>query len=579
LDRIEYLESALEIDWPSLDGVEVMGPRRLTGPGLIWDHPGAVLDVSLSQGDPESIAVLWSTHARGVLDALGWTDEHQTARRFDGGITLAISAPMDQLYSAVFAARAAWHFCASELAGTVPTPFEALIRDIKRVIDDERNVALTVLIAAAQAHDLDILSDDDEVSMGHGTGSQTWPIDDLPNPDDVDWTRLHDIPVALITGTNGKTTTTRLCAAMARAAGKLVGLTTTDVVQVGDEILDRGDYSGPQGARMLLRDQRVEIACLEVARGGILRRGLPTRQARAAAVINIAADHLGEYGVTTLPELAQAKFAVARGLSDDGILVLNADDPHVVAEAANVPAAICWFSAISSSPLITIARDKGHFCAYCKDGALVFFDGSTERLSIPFANVPLTLNGAAEHNVMNALAAIGLCAALGLPMEAIRTGLLSFGSDSHDNPGRFNEFAVNGARMFVDYAHNPHSIAAVCAALKDVPAHRRYLMISQPGDRSDDQIREAAITALDFRPDVMVVAEIADYLRGRIVGETPALLASAALAEGMDTGSVLIANSPSDGAAAVLERIGPGDLALLLVLSDRDAVFGLLDDS
>jgi cyanophycin synthetase len=576
LDRIEYLETALDIGWPPVDGVEVAAPRRQTGPGIIWDRPGAVLDLTCAQGDRDAIVALWDKHARRVLDALGWHAQCHTARRFEGGVTLAISAPMDQLYTAIFAAEAAWHFCACQITDTESEPFAPLMDQIRDVMDTERNPTLIALIDAADAHGVDILSDDDEVSLGHGTGSHTFAATALPMVQDVDWAHVHDIPVALITGTNGKTTTTRLCAAMARAAGKVVGLTTTDVVQVGDEILDRGDYSGPQGARMVLRDPRVEIACLEVARGGILRRGLSTRRARAAAVTNIAADHLGEYGVMTLADLAKAKFAIARSLSDDGVLVLNADDPVVVGEAANEISDIWWFSSKAASSLILLAQEKGIPCSYATDTALVFFDGTSDGLSVPFEDAPVTLEGAAAHNVMNCLAAINLCVALGISCEAIRTGLTSFGSDSRDNPGRFNKFEVNGARVFVDYAHNPHSIAAICTALGSVPAKRRYLLISQPGDRSDEQMKEAAKVAMGFRPDEMMIAEIGDYLRGRAIGETLEVLATAAVEAGMASEFITISESPSQGVEVILEKLRPGDLALLLVLSDRDTIIDML---
>lgn len=211
----------------------------------------------------------------------------------------------------------------------------------------------------------------------------------------MNWSSLHNIPVAFITGTNGKTTTTRLLEAIARASGKVAGLTSTEFVRVGNDILDRGDYSGPGGGRMLLRDKRLEIACLEVARGGILRRGLPTRAATAAAVTNVANDHLGQYGVNTVPELAQAKFAVHRTLAKGGVLVLNADDAYVRAEAANTPAEIWWFSLDAQNDLIRQARDAGKCCAYVQNNNIVFFNGSAEQVVIAVSDVPLTMSSIA----------------------------------------------------------------------------------------------------------------------------------------------------------------------------------------
>lgn len=579
MDRIEKLETALEITSAGADHLRVDDARRLTGPGLLWDHPGAVMDVFFDDLDPAQVTSLWENHARRVLDALGWQDQHLTHRAFQGGVNLAISAPMDQLYSAIFAAQTAWHFCAADLLGAEPGPFEAMIADVKGVMSQEANPALITLIGAARKRGIDILCDDDEISLGHGTGSRVWPFDGLPAPEDIDWTNLHDVPVAFITGTNGKTTTTRLCTAIARASGKAAGLTSTDLVRVGDDVLDRGDYSGPGGARMLLRDPRVEIACLEVARGGILRRGLPTRRARVAVVTNVANDHLGQYGVNTVPELAQAKFAVHRTLGENGVLALNADDPFVADEAAHVDKTIWWFSLAPTAPQIAQSKATGVPCAYLDGDDLVFFDGQSENRIIPVQDVPITLSGAARYNVLNALAALCVSKALELPQDAIRAGLSGFRPDPRDNPGRCNEFSQNGARIFVDFAHNPHSIAAVCDALSALPSNRRFIMLSHAGDRSDQDIADVTTTALQFRPDIVVAAELEGYLRGREMGEIPDLIEKTAAKAGLRPDQIQRAASPSEAAKSILDQLQPGDLALMLVLSERDKVFELLEQS
>lgn len=576
LDPVEQLEHLLASHAAEVDRIQVEAARRLTGPGLLWEFPGAVIDVSAADPDADRLAELWNRRAREVLDAVGWTDERLICRRFQGGINLAISAPMDQLHSAVLAAQVAWHRCACDLLGLAALPFDALIGDLKLCMAQEANPALCALITAATSRGVDILSDDDDVSLGQGAGSQTWSVQNVPAPQDVEWANLHDIPVAMITGTNGKTTTTRLCAAIARAADKIAGLTTTDVVQVGDDILDRGDYSGPGGARMLLRDPRVEIAFLEVARGGILRRGLATRRASVAIVTNISKDHLGEYGVTTLADLAEAKFAVTRAVMEGGVCVLNADDPNVVEAAARVNSPIWWFSLDPASPQIKQARISGQPCAFLDQDALTFCNGTDEPWSVNIRDVPITLEGAARHNIYNALAAMCACAALNISPEAIQSGLAGFSSDTNDNPGRFNQFDFNGARLFVDYAHNPDAIAAVCDALAQVPAQRRFILLSQPGDRSDQNIHDATAAALRFQPDHIVVAEISDYLRGRALEEVPRLIEEAASDCGKDPEDITRVRSPAEGVELILQQAQPGDLVLLLVLSDRECVFKLL---
>lgn len=577
MDRIEELETALKIEHAPVDHLRVDDARRLTGPGLLWDHPGAVVDVFFTDIDATQVSALWEKHARRVLDALGWQKQELTHRTFTGGVNLAISAPMDQLYSAIFAAQTAWHFCAAELSASEPGNFDQMIADVKGVMETEANPALIALIEAAQAHDVDILCDDDEVSIGHGIGSQTWPVDAPPDSAKLDWSNLHDIPVAFITGTNGKTTTTRLLEAIARASGKVAGLTSTEFVRVGDDILDRGDYSGPGGGRMLLRDKRLEIACLEVARGGILRRGLPTHAATAAAVTNVANDHLGQYGVNTVPELAQAKFAVHRTLAQGGVLALNADDAFVEAEARNTSANIWWFSLDAQNAQIRRSREAGNCCAYVQQENIVFFDGTAEQVVIAVSDVPLTMGGAAKYNILNTLTALCLALALRLPMQAVRDGLSGFKPDAKDNPGRCNEFQYNGARVFVDFAHNPHSISAVCDALSNLPAKQRFIMLSHAGDRSDQDIRDVTATALNFQPDVVVATELEGYLRGRELGEVSNLIERTAMELGYSAKQILRAASPAQAASVILEQLEPDDIALLLVLSDRDAVLAMLD--
>jgi cyanophycin synthetase len=579
MDLTEDIEDALSIEYPSADHLSVEESRRLTGPGLLWEHPGAVVQVMFDQFSADQIITVWLKHARRVLDVVGWSEESLTERAFDGGINLALSAPMDQLYSAVFTAETAWHFCAAELLGQPARDFDAMIGDLKSVMHREANPPLIALLQAGQERGLDVLCDDDEVSIGHGNGSLTWPVTDLPDVADVDWNTLHNGPVALITGTNGKTTTTRLLAVIAKAAGKVSGVTSTDFVRVGDDILDRGDYSGPGGARLLLRDKRLEVACLEVARGGILRRGLPTRQAKVAIVTNVAADHLGQYGVNTVPELARAKFAVHRSLAENGVLVLNADDAFVVGEAVRTRAAMWWFSLDANSPRIFGAIDAHQPCAWLDDGQIWFFDGAEKHRVMDVADIPITMAGAARYNISNALAATCAARALGLDDAAIQAGLSGFKNDPTDNPGRFNEFAVNGARVFVDFAHNPHSIAAVAETLSAILAKRRIILLSHAGDRSDRDICDVTETALKLQPDVVVAAELEDYLRGREIGEVPDLIKQTCASFGLRDDQVIPAQSPSDGVAKVLDILRPGDVALLLVLSERDQIFELLERS
>ncbi|MCP4072566.1 MAG: Mur ligase [Hyphomicrobiales bacterium] len=578
VEAIEYIEDALTIPIPSSGTLVLDDCRRLTGPGLLWNEAGAVLDVFFQGHDTERLVKLWQIKARCVLDGIGWQGEKVIARTFEGGANLAISAPMDQLYSAIFAVQTAWHFVASSILSTEPGNFDKMIDDLKGVMAREANQELIQLIDAAQTHGVEALADDDNFSIGHGKGSITWPVSKLPKTGEVAWENVSNVPVALITGTNGKTTTTRLSSSIAAASGLVSGLTSTDFIQIGDDILERGDYSGPGGARILLRDQRLEIAFLEVARGGILRRGLPLRLAQAALVTNVAADHLGQFGVNTVEELAQVKIAVHRALANDGILVLNADDPYIVTEAERIETNnIWWFSLDRSTSQISQALESGSCAAWLEDSSLVFFDGKNEIEIIDIANIPLTLNGAARYNIRNALGALCLSRTLGIGDEAIRQGLSEFQNDPRNNPGRCNEFLVKGARVFVDFAHNPHSISAVAQAMLEIPAKRKFVLLGHAGDRSDQDIRDVTKTAFSLKPDFVVAAELQDYLRGREWGEITDMIRKECLVQGLSDDHVILANSPTEGVARIIDLLEPGDLALLLVLSERDKVFELLE--
>jgi cyanophycin synthetase len=570
------LGEALTIPPIEAAGLALDHCRRLTGPGYLWDHMGAVAEVRISGHDPATVIATWDRHAARLQAALGWTSGARTSRPFDGGAILAISAPQDRLFTAAFALETAWHFTAAEVLGVKPGDYTAMLADLQSLQSREADPALVALVTAAEAHGLDVLADDELLTIGHGTGAETWSLQALPPVADVVWSRLHNIPVALITGTNGKTTTTRLLASIAAAAGRVAGLSSTDGVLVGRERSGSGDYSGPAGARMVLRDHRVEVAALEVARGGILRRGLSLRRAAVGVVTNVAADHLGHYGIMTLPELAQVKLAIRRGLVPGAPMVLNADDENVVAGAVGIDGPIWWFAMRPDVAHIMAARVSGTPCAWVENGALVLFDGTSARPLLAVGEIPIALNGAAAYNLQNAMAAILCAKAMGLPLAAMAAALRGFQGNAIDNPGRCNEFSYGGARVFVDFAHNPHSIAAVTGALAPLPARRRFILMSHAGDRSDQDIRDLVTGAMAFRPDVVVAAENPGYLRGRTSGEVPGLIRDAAVAAGLSPASVLDAPSPAAGARLILDQLAPGDMALLLVHDERARIYEML---
>jgi cyanophycin synthetase len=551
--------------------------RRLTGPGLLLDRPGAALEITLDYPERDPAIAAWRAAARRTLDAIGWAEELLAVRTYAGGASLALSAPPDTLYAATNVNEWAWESARAQVQGSPTSDFDAALARLEAEIATERNPTLLALRAAARARGLNFLADADLVSVGSGTGVLTWPAGSLPDPDAVDWERVHDVPIVLVTGSNGKTTVVRLLAEMVGASGQTPGLTSTDAVQIGGATLGSGDYSGPGGARLLLRRPEMEAAILETARGGLLRRGLEIEHADAAVVTNIADDHLGEFGIQSLAELAEVKLLVARAVKPGGAVVLNADDAILREAAIPVKVPVVWFSLEVGTPGITEHLRAGGRAAVLDGDRLVLAEGDLCTVIATLDEVPMTLGGAARHNVANALAAIGAASVLGIAPAAIAAALHRFGTGTTDNPGRANIYRISGVVVVIDFAHNPHGMAALAEMGRAMPARRRLVLLGQAGDRTDNSIRELARAAWTLHPDHVVIKEMERYLRGRQAGEVPALLADEFARLGMSADAIAMPGGELEGVRHALGWARPGDLLLLAVHQDRSKVQALMD--
>jgi UDP-N-acetylmuramyl tripeptide synthase len=563
--------------------------RRLTGKSLLWEKPGSILDAFVSGIDKEQVVNQWSIYVKQLLKEVNWAAQSITFRIFEDGVSLAISAPMDALYAACEINETAWNLTYEHLTygdnnlkndqNAVTISYRETVEKIKQTIAAELNPKLIHLLALAQHNNTPYLVDDDDFSLGYGVTCQTWSVFDLPEPETINWQQYHKIPLAFVTGTNGKSTSVRIMSQIIKASGKCCGVTSTDFIRVGENIIDYGDYSGPGGARMLLRHPDSEFGVLEVARGGILRRGLPIDHVDAALITNIASDHLGQYGINTVEALATVKAVVAKSLST-GTLVLNADDHYLVELAPSLKVKKCWFSLNENNPVIQAHKAEGGAVCFARGDNLIYSDNlENECILVNVNDVPMTLNGAAKHNIQNALGAIGLAKTLGVDNIFIVNALTSFSSNIDDNPGRGNQFEINGAKIVMDFAHNVHSMDAMANTTANMPAKRKYLMLSHAGDRSDNEIIDMTKSALKMQPDVLVTAELTDYLRGRALGEIPKLMAETAKAYGMSEENILFTDSPVTGTQTIIKQLEADDLALLMVLSDRDEVVELLKTS
>jgi cyanophycin synthetase len=557
--------------------LHILDSRRLTGPGLLLDGPGAVLDVRVDEDTRSEAVAAWEKFARRYLDAVGWPNEELRTRLFTGGVSLALTAPLDGLYAATELNERAWASALAEIRGEKLPDFRAGVASLLEDAVSERNPAIVRLCREAKARRLTFLMGEDLVSVGSGTGALLWRLSEPPDPSEVDWSSAHEVPIALVTGSNGKTTVVRLLGAMLETAGKTPGLTSTDGVTVGRELLEEGDFAGPSGARMVLRHPQVEAAVLETARGGILRRGLPVDRANVAVVTNIADDHLGEFGIETLPDLADTKLVVAKALGTTGTLVLNADDPLLVERSRTVAAQLAWFSLNPNSELVARQIKAGGIVALLEDEALVLWQRNNPTTLASLAEVPITYRGVATHNVANVLAAAAASLALGISPEAIGAAARRFGTGLDDNPGRANLMELGGIRILLDFAHNPHGMAALVKLARTIPAKRRLVLVGQAGDRSDEAIRALARATWELAPDHVIVKDMEEYLRGRAPGEVPEILADEFSRLGLPEEALTRAERELAGVRWALEWVRPGDLLVLAVHEDRRSVVSLLD--
>ncbi|MDH3533319.1 MAG: Mur ligase family protein, partial [Gammaproteobacteria bacterium] len=497
--------------------MQLLDARRLTGPNLLFDGAGTIVDVRCSDREVDRLIPVWKHHLRRMLAAIGWHDRSPCARKLSGGVSFGFAAPIDVLYAATEINE--WGFAAalSELEGTEAPDFDAALAAIRPAIADEANPGLLDLAAAARERQTTLLWDDHEVSLGLGRQSKTWPIRDLPTPADLDWSEFRDLPIGLVTGTNGKTTTVRLANHILRGGSRNVGLCSTDWIGVNEDIIDRGDWSGPGGARAVLRHKNVDVAILECARGGLLRRGLGVPRADAALITNIAEDHLGDFGSRTLAELLDIKWIVSRAVSAQGRLILNADDTRLCSRADGYPGDIIWFSQHADDVRVSAHTAAGGIAFVLVNHELVRCDGRRRDSICRDDEIPITLHGVARHNIANALAAASLAWCLGASLDDLRLGLTTMSQD--DNPGRCNVYDVNGRKVLVDFAHNPHAMQALFGMADGLPARRRVLCFGQAGDRPDELIRKLARSAWAIGLDRVMVSELPKYYRGREPGE------------------------------------------------------------
>ena len=589
--------------------------RRLTGGNLFFASTGAVLELVGAAID-DALLAAWCARVERAGAHLGWSNRQSVSRRHAGGASLAIAAPCDELFLATEVNE--WALCAA-LIERDPSAWdgleEALVAQaleeshdsagaatsdkpvieecaafarFKRLAAAEAQPKLRMLVEAATIRGLPYVLDESQLTLGAGAGGRSYPLASLPQAAAVTWSELRAIPTAIVTGSNGKTTTVRLLAACAREQGWRAGYNCTDGVFLDDEPLALGDYSGPAGARLVIRERRAQAAILETARGGILRRGIAISRADTAVVTNVSSDHFGEYGIHDLEGLADAKLAVAAVVAPDGLLVLNADDPLLCAQAAGLAQRfgacppVGWFALDANQPALRQARSRGATTCGVREGRLFMSRGSTEHDLGLVSSMPLSMSGIAAYNVANMAAAALAAATLGISPATIAAVFARFGSNLADNPGRMMLFNVGGAKVLIDYAHNPDGLRGflkVAAHLRGATG-RLGMLLGHAGNRQDADIEALAQAAAEFRPDLVVVKENEAHLRGRAAGEIPRLIRAELKRLGLPDSALPIRDSELDAARCALDWARPGDVLALPVHSAnaRPAIVALVEN-
>lgn len=369
------------------------------------------------------------------------------------------------------------------------------------------------------------------------------------------------IPIVSITGTNGKTTTTRLISHILRVSGLNVGMTTTGGVYINDKCILKGDTTGPASAKTVLMDRNIDAAVLETARGGIIRSGLGYDLCDVGVLTNISSDHLGMDGIYSLEDLVHVKSLVIESIKSNGYAVLNADDPMVIPLARKTRGNVIYFSKREDNLAILKHLSEGGVAVFLKGNYITISTGETLLQVADINQVPASYGGRLVHNIENCLAAVGAAYGLKVPIPIIEKGLYSFHSDEFQNPGRFNIYNIRDFRVVIDYGHNIAGYQSVINAIQKMGANRLVGIIGVPGDRDDQSIQEVGKIAGEAFHDIIIKEDV--DLRGRAPGQVSALLKKGIMSSAGKCRYVDIILSEINAFKQAIQRAQPGDLIVV----------------
>lgn len=539
---------------------------RLLGRSRFFSEAGAVIDVELKE-NISSIAELYVSELKRLLSALPIKDYEVKAITFSNGFNVAIRYPYDLLMVACEILDWVWYDIVDLIDDDISIKFERSKRRFKAMINENQQLLLRKVYAKARQKQINFFVHKDLLILGSGIHQFRSKLNNITKLSDIPWKKIADIPSVLITGTNGKTTTTRLTEFICRKAKLVSGYCSTDWVMVNNKLVAEGDLSGPSGHQYVLMHPKVEVAVLEVARGGMIKRGLLPNYAVAATVTNISHDHIGQSGIENLTDLAAAKGIVYNGLKADGIAIINLDDEHIRALPLDNQRKAYLSTKLTSEeiqPFIT----ANNFVVYLDNQQIVIRTSNELHRLNNITQIPITVHGLAHYNYENVLHATALTFALGLTPAQIMFGLAKFGADARSNFGRWNYYHSKVAgHLVVDIAHNPaglRNILDLAQGFRKLHAlnGRLGLMYGNTADRKET-IPEVVKIILEHKVDLVVIKEFQESLRGSVLGEMPELFRLELLKQGYPEAQLKVIPNELEATEYILTQAQPDDMYLL----------------
>lgn len=549
---------------------DTLAIRVLAGTNVFFEGVGAIAEFVTRSEQKLEFAQAFELELRKVLDALEWDDVNIYKKVYSNGMVFAIPTEFDYTFAGTKILSVTFDIVAARFNGQPELDFADEVDYLDYVISRERYMTLRNIYNEAQARSLNVYYDGENISIGSGKGSFTAKIDEV-GFDDVPWDSIYDIPSILVTGTNGKTTTVRLTSFISQNSGKVVGYCSTDWVMINGEVVSEGDLSGPNGNRTVMTNKTVDVAVLEVARGGIVKRGLATSHVNGAVVMNVSEDHLGVNGIDSVYDLAAAKFVVQDAVKPGGHHIFNLDDEVSRGFISKFESHRAFFSQkLSLNEIKPFLKDSNDYACFVQNDTFVVYKDGKEFEVAKVNDVDLTFKGIAKHNIENVLGAICLSLELGRTVAEISAGLLAFRNSEH-NRGRFNMFDVKSNVMLIDYGHNFASVDNMLKFAKKIvkPTGKVTALLGFSGDRKF-MIKQIAKSVVDNKIDNVILKLFTSHLRGAEVGELADMLQNSLLKFGFSNENI-VAKVETELEAFDLIMQNPGQDNIYVLLCQDDA--------